>query len=56
MLNPHYISTTVQNNDNTFFINTNKRWQNNASEAKQKSKLACHSRGKFGKRYDILLE
>lgn len=38
-----------------FFINTNKRWQNNASEAKQKkSKLACHSQEKFGKWYDIL--
>jgi len=47
MLNPHYISTTIQSNDNTFFINT--RWQNNASEAKQKSKLACHSQEKFGK-------
>lgn len=50
MLNPHYVSTTIQSNDNTFFfINTNKRWQNNASEAKQKGTLACHSREKFGK-------
>lgn len=55
-LNPHYTSTTIQSNDSTFFINTNREWQNNASEAKQKkkSKLACHSCEELCEWYDIL--